>query len=337
MSDEVLEALLSGENQEVGDLTGVPEVTGDEVLEQLEPEKALEAEPVETEQPEVVDENPNNFLDALKAMDIEAESAYGLQVPMQDEDGNQVFKSVGELKDAYKESQSVLTERERTTQELVARQTELQQQQDSFLTQRAELLQMPQQIQDVESRLYAVQQYIGQNREELTRSNPSALALAEQEQASLTMTRDNLNMQTYNLRQQQQDALKNQQSIRDMQHKQKQEEILVKIVPEWVDGEVRKAETLMLIDHLKDNGFSDERINTLTEAMDIKYLLENARRAQAIKGVKAKVDAPKPLKPQAVKAKSTVERAALNQLFKKATDSRDSRDKIDGIVALLSQ
>ena len=58
MSDEVLEALLSGENQEVGDLTGVPEVTGDEVLEQLQPEKVDEevTEVIEeTEQPEVVD------------------------------------------------------------------------------------------------------------------------------------------------------------------------------------------------------------------------------------------------------------------------------------------
>jgi hypothetical protein len=151
------------------------------------------------------------------------------------------------------------------------------------------------------------------------------------------MQRENLNMATYNLRQQQQDALRNSQSIRDMQHKQTQEGELLKMVPEWSDPEVKKTETLMLIDHLKSNGFTDERINTLTEAMDVKYLLENARRAKALSDVKQNIEAPKALKPQVVKEKQTVKRAALNQVIKKATNSTDRRDKIDGVVALLSQ
>jgi len=346
MSDAALEALLgTGENQV--DLTGVNPVSGDDVLNALtgeNPEKE-EAEPVEAEvsgspdEPVVTeaDENPNNFLDALKAVDIDADGAYGLNVNMQDENGETVTKTISELKDAYMQAQQTLNERESTATEQATRNAELQQQQDQFLQQRVDLLQMPQQLQEVESKLYAAQQYVNQNREELNRTNPSGLALAEQEIVSLNMQRENLNMATYNLRQQQQDALRNSQSIRDMQHKQRQTEELVKLIPGWADPEVRAGEEAMLIDHLKHNGFTDERIATLTEAVDVKYLLDNARRAKSLSEVKAKSDEPKPLKPQAVKSKTTAERAAYNKLIKQATNSKDPRDKIDGIVALMNQ
>ena len=340
MSDEALEALLGGENLEMGDLTGVPVVTGDEVVEQLTGEKPEEEEQVEEgssspDEPEA--EKSNGFLDAMDAVDIDADGAYGLQVNMQDADGNPVIKTVGELKDAFETANQTNLKRETTENELATRQAELQEQEASFRTVQSELLQMPQQLAEVESKIMAADMYIQQNEAELSQVNPGQLALAKQELLSLQLTRNNLQTAQYNSREALQSSIRQEQVIKQNQRLQAQTDKMLEMIPEWSNPEVRNTQTQDLIKYGMEHGFSQQEMTTIDNPHTVKYLREQMLKDQKLAAVVPNSDVPKPLKPQAVKNKTTAERAAYNKLIKKATDSNDRRDKLDGIVALMNQ
>jgi len=332
MSDEALEALLGGENLTMGDLTGVPDVDEDAVVEQLEPEKVEEEEP-EEEEVETLD----SFLAALQAVDIDADAAYGLEVSMQDASGNKTIKTVGELKDEYVRAQQVNLESSVTTRELETRKAELDAQQETFRTMQTDLLNMPNEIAEVESKIVAMDQYIQQNGEDLKVSNPGQLNLATQELMALKFTRDNLQTVQYNQRESLQNAIRDAEQIRRIQHKEQQTEAMMQLIPEWSDPVVMGEEQKALIDYAVSEGFPLERVMAIDDPITIQHLNNSARQARKMADIKETTKAPKPLKPQAVKTKTTADRAAFNKLIKEATDSKDPRHKTDAVVALMSQ
>jgi predicted nucleic acid-binding Zn-ribbon protein len=337
MSDEALQALLSGsENTPSDDLSGVPAVSGDDVVAQLQPEKVEEEqveEPIEEEQPE----EAGSFLDTLHAVEISDEEAYGLQVPMQDPEGNKVFKTVGELKDEYKKAQELNALAETTKNELASRQAELEGKESTFRMAQSEMLEMPQELYEVNARIVATEQHIKANQDSMMKENPGGLALVRQELQSLQYQRDNLQQQILNQRESVQQSLRDEQMIQQNRTLAKQTEQMLNLIPEWNDQEVRKSESQALIDYGVSKGFSQQQMTTIADPNVVKYMRDQMVMDQRLANVKPNDDMPTPLRPQVVKPKATADRAAHNKLIKKAKESRDPRVKNDAIVALLSQ
>jgi hypothetical protein len=335
MSDEALQALLSGsENAPVGDLTGVPAVSGDEVVEQLQPEKVEEVEEAIEEE---VHEDAGSFLDTLHAVDIDDESAYALKVPMQDAEGNKVYKTVGELKDEYRKAQEYNHLAETTQNELASRQSELDSKESTFRMAQSEMLQMPQELYEVNARIVATEQHINVNQDSMMKENPGGLALVRQELQSLQYQRDNLQQQILNQRESVQQSLRDEQVLQQSRTVAEQTKNMLNLIPEWNDVDVRNKESQSLIDYGVSKGFSQQQMTTITDPNVVKYMRDQMVRDNQLANVKPRDDMPTPLRPQVVKQKATAERAAHNKLIKKATDSHDPRMKADAIVALLSQ
>lgn len=333
MSDEALEALLSG-SENAPDLTGVPAVSEDDVASQLEPEKVEEVEePIEEEQPEEV----GTFLDTLHAVDIDDEAAYALQVPMQDPEGNKVYKTVGELKDEYSKAQELIALGEATKNELASRQSELDSKESNFRMAQSQMLEMPQELYEVNARIVATEQHIKANQETMVKENPGGLALVRQELQSLQYQRDNLQQQILNQRESVQQSLKEEQMVIQNRALTQQTEKMLNLIPEWNDQETRKSESQQLIDYGISKGFSQSQMTTISDPNVVKYMRDQMVRDNQLSSVKPRDDMPVPLRPQVVKQKATAERAAHNKLIKKATASHDPRKKVDAIVALLSQ
>jgi hypothetical protein len=183
----------------------------------------------------------------------------------------------------------------------------------------------------------AADMYIQQHEAELSQVNPGQLALAKQELLSLQLTRNNLQTAQYNQRDALQSSIRQEQVIKQNQRLQAQTDKMLTMIPEWSDPDTRNRETQDLISYGMEHGFSQQEMTTIDNPHTVKYLRSQMLKDKKLADVKANVDAPKALKPQAVKPKNTAERAAYNKLIKKATDSKDSRDKVDGIVALMSQ
>ena len=337
MSDEALQALLSGsENTPSDDLTGVPAVSGDDVVAQLQPEK-VEEEVEETQEEPVEPEKVENgsFLDALNAAEIGDEEAYALKVPMQDPDGNRIFKTVGELKDEFKKAQEFNRLQETTENELASRKAELEGNESQFRMAQSEMLQMPQELYEVNARIVATEQHVNANQEALMKDNPGGLALMRQELQSLQYQRDNLQQNILNQRESVQQSLKDEQMVQQNRTLEKQTASMLKLIPEWSDSDVRAKESRALIDYGVSKGFSEQQMTTIADPMAVKYMRDQMIRDTSLAAIKPNDDMPTPLRPQVVKQKATAERVAYNKLIKGATNSNDPRDKIDGIVALL--
>ena len=333
MSDELVQALLGSENSPSEELTGVPAVSGDDVVDQLEPEKAEEQ--VEESEPEKVE--AGSFLDTLHAVDIGDEEAYALKIAMQDPDGNQVFKTVGELKDEFKKAQEFNHAAESTQNELAARKAELESQESSFRMAQSDMLQMPQELFEVNARITSTEQHINANQDSMMKENPGGLALMRQELQSLQYQRDNLQQQILNQRESVQQSLRDEQMVQQQRTVAKQTEQMLNLIPEWTDNEVRQKESMSLIEYGVSKGFSQQQMTTITDPNVVKYMRDQMLRDNQLASVKAIDDIPPALRPQTVKQKPTADRAAHNKLIKKATNSRDQRVKADAIVALLSQ
>jgi hypothetical protein len=163
------------------------------------------------------------------------------------------------------------------------------------------------------------------------------LALAKQELLSLQLTRNNLQTAQYNQRDALQSSIRQEQVIKQNQRLQAQTDKMLTMIPEWSDPDTRNRETQDLISYGMEHGFSQQEMTTIDNPHTVKYLRSQMLKDKKLADVKANVDAPKPLKPQAVKASNTAERAAHNKLIKKATDSTRPEEKLDGIIALMSQ
>jgi len=339
MSDEALQALLSGsENTPSDDLTGVPAVSGDDVVAQLQPEKVEEEEIVEEiAEEEVKDENPNGFLNVMKNVDVDSDEAYalGLEVSMQDPDGNKIVKTIGELKDEYDKYHEFNKLQETTENELASRKAELEGNESQFRMAQSEMLQMPQELYEVNARIVATEQHVNANQETLMRDNPGGLALMRQELQSLQYQRDNLQQNILNQRESVQQSLKDEQMVQQNRTLEKQTASMLKLIPEWSDSDVRAKESRALIDYGISKGFSEQQMTTIADPMAVKYMRDQMIRDTSLAAIKPNDDMPTPLRPQVVKQKATAERVAYNKLIKGATNSNDPRDKIDGIVALL--
>ena len=350
--EEQLREIMSGvETPPRGNLEAVPEVDTDAMLKQMGAEPKPAETPEEdtddavqqgqeaqdtTETEEVTETDagkaePVKMTDLADLLEWTPEAVYSVQMPL--ENGEVI--TLGQAKDSIKESLDVLAEREQREQELATKAEEL-------ATREAQLQQQlqsatPAELVKAEAALQkAVEEFQSIDWVSLETSNPGQAALMRQKLndkvALATQQRDAIDG---NIKQLREDVARQQQAAAE-QYLNQQKQELFRLIPDWANEANFVKGREALVQYGIGQGFDEKTLRSIADPQVIAYLHKQMVKDQALETAKPVQKPPKVLKPQAVANRKQGRKSRVDKLVSRAKTSRDTRDKVEAIGALLN-
>lgn len=226
--------------------------------ETAETEESGEESESESE-PEVEEIQAERLGDLAEHLGVDVADLYGLKIPVTAADGSKKEISIGEWKDAYRESDLLKAERQKQEQEI--------RQVQENLAEKAQAVDIAYSQADAMIKA-AEKQIIGEigALEQLQHTDPTQYVMKKQQltdkQTELSQLR-NQAVQNYQAQQQQ---LQQEQEQQRQQFLAQQNSLLTQYIPEWKDESVMNKERAELASYLVKSGIPEQEVNQIASA-----------------------------------------------------------------------
>lgn len=267
-----------------------------------------------------------SIVDLASAMEVEPEFLYNIKIPMPD--GVEPM-TLSELKDSYTR---VKHETDDVRQKIEKERSDFEEYKQQELSNLQMQMQVPQEIAQAQAKAMAIaHQYESFDWAELEKVNPGQAALQKQNMAAAFQ---NAQAEVQRLAQQHQEK-----TTADLKAFQQREyENMISKIPEWKDNDVRVKDQSEMRVMLKEYGYTDSDINSLSDhramrlARDLWKLRSATAKAQ--KTMKKVIKVPKLLKPGA-RTPGVNKLQKQTQGIQRAKEIKRDRDKAAAIADLM--
>lgn len=337
MQEQLREIMKDVETQPDADLSGNTPVDADDMVNTVQTLETGEDVPEDTEtfdpEIEVEEEAPLETMEHLAdEFGVEKAELYAIPVPI---DGLDEPVTLGQIKDAYQESRQVLDAQQDREAFLSDKQADIERREAALmddLVSPEELVQAQAAVVEIERSYNAI------NWSEFEKNAPGEAALQRQKLTEAyqlaTNRRDEITGRINATKEQIQAQRQQEQEARMKQR----DADLLRMLPAWKDQAVLAKEwgdmQVWALSHIE--GFTREQMPLLASAPAgfIKLIHDQMHTSEQLEKVKPVAKAPKAGKPRAASRRKR--KSDKDKVIEHAQKSRDTRDKIKGISALIS-